>query len=325
MEKTFDIVAIKGEIDAGRLDVPGFVKMIDQKMETLNKDIEDAKEFVQTARKTGGDICGLGSKKRFTALADALTRTNETISETHDLIRGVIGLILCSATFASRLIQSSAELFGGQMKDANGRIVKVSAQTKEFIRSVVEIAKGVMTTQTELRKDITEAKGALNTMVKSQVDQMLANIREMECSYAQKTNDILEETRKIAKQQDLAIDANKDAIQKGDAKNAEQDRLLKRQAEKDDEHDRLIAENLVAIRKNRDEIERLVQEAKNVARSIASTAESVEKNFADDRERDKNIEELKKRVDVYSFKKVSWLNIVANVIAAVALLVAVLK
>lgn len=286
----FDLVTIKNEVDSGELDVPGFVRLIDNKMVSLNHDVEQAKKLVDTARQTEGDFCGLGSKGRVTALADALTKTNETISATHELIRGVIGLILCSATFAARLIQSSAELFGGQMKDANGRIVKVSAQTEEFIRSVVEIAKGVMTTQTELKQEVTDAKSALEVTFRSQVDQMLAGLKRMEHMYAQKAGEILEDARNVARRQDEAIGANKDAIKKSEEKNAEQDRLLlenakvdeaqnveiKRQAKKDAELDektemnkKRIANNAKEIEKNARMISELEERLKIQRRSIA--------------------------------------------------------
>ena len=271
MGERFDLVAIKGEIDSGKLDVPGFVRLIDEKMASLNNDVREAKNLVETARQTGGDFCGLGSKGRVTALADALSKTNDTISSTHELIRGVIGLILCSVTFAARLIQSSSELFGGQMKDANGRIVRVSAQTEEFIRSVVEIAKGVMTTQTELKQEVADAKTTLEVTFRSQVDQMLEGLKMMEREYAKKADEILESAREIARQQGAAIGENKAAIKKSDAKNAEQDRLLRENAKVDE------AQNVEIERQAKKDAE-LDEKTEANKKRIANNAKEIEKN-----------------------------------------------
>lgn len=269
MNNTFDVVAIKREIDAGRIDVNDVVKTIDEKIRDLNADIYMAKELVEEARETKGDFFGkFGSEGRVKALANALSKTNETISETNELIRGVIGLVLCSTAFSLGLIRSATELSKGEIKDANGRIIKLSNETTAFIRSVIEIANGVTTTQMELRREIKETKheiratqNDLEENLNLKMDQMLFGFKKIEDTLAQKANKILEEAREIVKNQDLAIGVNKDAIKKADAKNAEQDRLLeenakvdevqnaelKRQAEKDEEHDHKIAENAKGI------------------------------------------------------------------------------
>jgi len=304
MNNTFDVVAIKREIDAGRIDVNDVVKTIDEKIRDLNADIYMAKELVEEARETKGDFFGkFGSEGRVKALANALSKTNETISETNELIRGVIGLVLCSTAFSLGLIRSATELSKGEIKDANGRIIKLSNETTAFIRSVIEIANGVTTTQMELRREIKETKheiratqNDLEENLNLKMDQMLFGFKKIEDTLAQKANKILEEAREIVKNQDLAIGVNKDAIKKADAKNAEQDRLLEENAKGITEQGKALEEVRVAHAKFADEfrkadneqdakIERQAQkdvelEKKTEANKtrITSNAKEIEKN-----------------------------------------------
>lgn len=140
--------------------------------------------------------------------------------------------------------------------------------------------------------------------------------------------DILERQDQLGRnqlEQQKNIAANAAMISEGKKVAEIQQTEIERQAKKDEEHDRLIAANLSAIQKNRAEIERLVQEAKEIAHSIDSMAESVKKNFAEDLGRDEKIELLSKRVDALACKKFKWVNFGAIVIAVVALIVALLK
>ena len=206
----FDIVALRNDIEAGKLNPLALIKLINDKVDELQRKMDDpndgAKALLAKAKEAGGDFIGLGSKGRTTALALAVEKTNETISSTNELIRGVIMLILCSATFANDLIKATAELFRGELKDVDGKIVKVSEQAERFIRSVMEIAKSVVATQTELQRDVAKVRDELSESFQ------------------------------------LKVDANKEAIRENREKNVEQDEELARQRDKDDEHDQKLAE-----------------------------------------------------------------------------------
>ena len=167
MTETFDVVTVKRAVESGRLDAKAVIIQIDNRLKQLNNELEEAKASVENARNVKSDFLGLGSKGRCEALANALTKTNETIASTNELIRGVISLVLCSADFAYKLIQASTELLSGGVRDANGRTVHVSEKTKEFIKGVIEIAKSLVQTQTELKDSVVTTKNELKEDVSS--------------------------------------------------------------------------------------------------------------------------------------------------------------
>lgn len=239
----FDIVALRNDIEVGRLDPQTLIKLINDKVNELQQKMDDpengAKALLEIAKKTGGDFCGLGSKGRTTALALALEKTNETISSTNELIRGVIMLILCSATFANNLIKATAELFRGELKDADGNIVKVSEQSERFIRSVIEIAKSVVRTQTELQQDVAKVRDELSESFQQKLDENNEAIRTNS-----EKND--EQDRELARQRDKDVEHDKELARQR-KKDDEHDAELDRQRKKDDEHDRVLAELLAGM------------------------------------------------------------------------------
>lgn len=248
-EQTFDLVSLKPDLETGKLSIPDFLVKIDKKFLVADRNRQEAQKLVKVARNTGGDILGLGSKGRCNVLASALEHSNNAISQTHEIMRDVIMLTVCSARITCDLIQSSTDLLQGRLKDANGQIIHVSQQTEKFLKTaVLPLAIGLKASENQLKEKMENVRQELMSLVEEEATHNHNAIDEQKC---------------ILDKHDTALETTREQLHQIFETDVEQDLELKRQAEKDLEHDLKLADNAKHINANAKAISSMKEMLKN--------------------------------------------------------------
>ena len=119
-------------------------------IERVYERIKEATKQSEIAGKMKTGILRTGRKA--TVTADALVKTNESMAEMNGLIRESVKFTCSSIEFARVMHKTMAHLISTGFRDANGNIIKLSGETKEFANMILESADDFVRKQEDVEK-----------------------------------------------------------------------------------------------------------------------------------------------------------------------------
>lgn len=179
--------------------------------------IQRAKEAAEDANSMDiGGVFGRGKRTaaKATATAEALTRTNEAVSELSHIVKESIAFTCLSMAFAEKMSESIAQMMAEGFEDSNGNYISLSDDAKVQAEIILKQAKNYVNSQLQIKELETKQKE------KDKLDRIQsAKIKTLEIEFENKTL--------LDKKQDELISSNIERLNKKDRVDALQTKRLK--------------------------------------------------------------------------------------------------
>ena len=182
MPKTTKLQAFKNELTRTDITPAEIQKLakdksveILQKINATAKRIAEAKEEADSAKAMKSGWFGK-TRKKADATANAVVATNKALSEMNDLLQESIRFTCSSIEFAQAMHKTMAYMMVNGFKDANGKITRLSSDSKETVQLIIDEADDFVTKQLAVEKKQMEIHRRLDE--KDEIDAKQSRLLE---------------------------------------------------------------------------------------------------------------------------------------------------